>query len=138
MAWQTPKTNWNSDDYYNFGDLNRVEGNSDAVADVIDYYSGVKPTLTGLVTNRDNTRFEYYDDLNRIENNVIVLKTASYEPPGWITPVTDWASGDPFDYVDANRLEVNLLALYTLVCNIRDYIPYCGTFACGQDSTYFL
>lgn len=32
MEWISPKTNWNSEDYYNFEDLNRVENNTQIVA----------------------------------------------------------------------------------------------------------
>ncbi|MDJ0305397.1 hypothetical protein [Dehalobacter sp.] len=134
MAWVTPKTDWTANNYYNYGDLNRVEGNINAMVDLINTYA----SITGLtsITNRDITSFEFYDSLNRIEQNVLALKNATFEPLGWITPKTDWHTLDPFDYTDANRLESNLLALYIMVNKIKAYLKYCGTYYCGQDPTY--
>lgn len=135
MPWQTPKTDWDSNDYFNFDDMNRVEGNTEALADLIDTYAA-RPDIGTVVDNRDNTSFDFYDSLNRIEGNIEIIKNAAYEPVEWIAPKTNWISLDPFGYVDANRLEGNLQALYTLVNNIINYLQYCGTFTCGQDNTY--
>ncbi len=130
MAWITPKTNWTADDYYNAGDLNRVENDIAELVTLMSGY-GIQPTITTF-TARDYTRIEFNDDLNRIEGNIQTLRQSLYQPIGWIPPVTDWDSTDPFSYVDANRLESNLLALYTMLDCIKRYILYCGAFNCGQ------
>lgn len=135
MAWQTPKTNWTPDDYFNAADLNRIENNSQEVANIIGSYSA-KPTIIGPVTNRDNTSIEFADSMNRIESNILALKNASYQPNDWQTPKTNWIALDPFGYKDANRLEKNLLLLYTLTKSIAAYFQYCGNFYCGQNNTY--
>ena len=138
MPWETQITDWDgvtevpNRKWYNFADLNRVEGNTDAVADLIATYA-TKPTLFGLLTTRDMTAIEFFDSLDRVEGNILVLRNASYQPPGWITPVTNWASRDPFDYTDANRLESNLQALHSLINNIKSSFKYSGTFSSGQD-----
>lgn len=134
MAWETPKTDFTTSDYYNFGDINRVENNTDALADLVETYA-LRPTLDTVKTDWVNTNFPFYDQINRIENNILAIKNATAQPIVWITPVVDWVSIDIFDYVDANRLESNLLALYTMINNIIDALLYCGTFYCGQDNT---
>lgn len=132
MPWVTPKTDWTTDDYYNFQDLNRVEGNIDALADLIATYA-TRPGVVGVLTSRDMSSIEFFDSLNCIENNLIILANASYQPPGWVTAKTNWASLDPFGFVDANRLESNLQNLLTLINNIKASFIYAGTFAAGQD-----
>lgn len=134
MAWETPKTNWNNNDYYNAEDLNRVENNINEILNILSDY-GVSLALT-TITDRDNTDIEFFDSLNRVENNILSIKNSIYQPVNWITPATDWKSLDIFDYTDANRLENNLLALYILINNILNNLLYSGTFSCGQDSTY--
>jgi hypothetical protein len=134
MAWQTPKTDFTISDYYNYGDINRVENNIDAVADLIETYT-TRPTLDTIKTDWANTDIVFYDQINKIENNILAIKNETAEPFEWIAPVVDWISIDIFDYVDANRLESNLLALYTMINNIIDAFLYCGTFYCGQDNT---
>lgn len=133
MPWVTPKTDWTTEDYYNFADLNRVEGNTDALADLIATYAS-RPGVVAVLTSRDMSSIEFFDSLNRVEGNLVILANASYQPPGWITPVLNWASVDAsFSFVDANRLEFNLQALLTLINNLKSSFVYAGTFSAGQD-----
>jgi hypothetical protein len=130
-SWTTPVTDWTSSDYYNYGDVNRVEGNTEYVKDLL-ISAGYSPSLASIVKTWANTSILFYDDLNRIENNIKALKDCSYEPLNWITPVTDWATLDVFDYNDAIRLESNLYELKTMVDNIISAFLKCGTFKAGQ------
>lgn len=132
MAWITPKTNWTTSDYYNFGDLNRVENNSDYLATLIGTYAAT-PILTGITTTRDNTRIEYYDNLNRVEGNIEILETAAGTPLIWDNPKTTWVSLEAFDNLDAIRLEDNLLQLKNMIDNIISELRFCGAFICGTD-----
>lgn len=89
----------------------------------------------------DNTDIPNFDDLNRIEGNILAIKTAIGEPVGWLTPKTDWVSVvDNFGYIQANRLETNLLALKDLAEQISTGLLYCGdslTTVCGKGNTLF-
>jgi len=136
MPWLTPKTDWKESDYYNFADLNRVESNSEYIASLLTSYRGQPVTIT-VVTNRDMRRIEFYDSMNRIEANIQTLADNFFEPVGWETPKTNWASGKPFDYRDANRLERNLQLLHDLILKAFDTLKYCGTFYAGEDGEIF-
>lgn len=132
-SWIAPKTNWTSSDFYNYADLNRVENNTEYLKD---YFSnlGYVPSTTTITTNRTKASIEYFDSLNRIESNIKAIKEASFEPVGWIEPYTTWVSVSKiFSYVDANRLESNLVFLKTMIENIEAEIKICGTFYVGQD-----
>jgi hypothetical protein len=141
MAWVTPITDWDGIStgrkYYNFGDSNRVEGNTYEISLLLIAYF-TPPTLAAIVTSRTNLSFDYYDDINRVESNILALKTAFVEPPGWITPVTNRTAGVlyAFGYTEANRLEIDLLLLYELITGTISYFQYPGMFYAGQDNTY--
>lgn len=137
MAWITPVTNFTSSSYYNYSDLNRVENNTIELQTLIGSYS-TTPTLGSTNTSRTNATIEFYDSLNRLENNIDLIRQATFTPIGWLSPKLDWTScGYSFDYVVANRLESNLLALKGMIDNIKDNLMYCGAVnsICGNDNT---
>ena len=133
MAWQIPVTDWEASDYYNYGDLNRVESNIDETVSVINTVYGTAPSIQTSFTTRTNLSIEFADSLNRIENNILTIKNFLYEPNGWITPKTTWLSNDVFSYVDAIRLEYNILLLYNLITSSEVSFRRSGDFTCGQD-----
>lgn len=127
------KTNWSSADYYNPEDLNRVEEAIKETAQLIKDLLGIDVGLEPTVTNRDYSRIEYAEDLNRIERNIEKLFVLDIQ--GLIGMKTNWGAVEPesFSYVDANRLEHNLSLLYPIFDKNSRNINYCGTFACGED-----
>ena len=127
--WVEPKTDWGPDDFYNFNDLNRVEANTEYIAELIAHF-GTPPTLV-TVTDRDMKRIEFADSLNRIEGNIDALRQR-YTPPGWEPNKLNWAPNDPFDYNDANRLERNLALLYAYYQGNVNAFRYCGMYTCGD------
>lgn len=136
LLWIEPKTDWTSQDYYNFSDLNRVEIDTKYIAAVLSDFRAV-PINLDTVTNRDTKRFEYYDSMNRVEGNEQILADNFFQPVGWETPKTNWRSGGRFDYRDANRLEKNLLLLCDLVLKAIDNLKYCGTFSAGEEGEIY-
>jgi hypothetical protein len=122
---------WTSEDYINYRDFNRIERNIVLMQDIIEEITS-RPTLETEVTDRTNYSLEFKDSLNRIERNILALKNAFYEPLGWETPKTTWASLDAFSYVDANRLENNLANMKIMSERIIAEFEYCGALYCGQ------
>jgi len=129
MAWINPKIDWNTSDYYNIVDINRVENNTDYIADYIEIYA-LRPSVSTIKTDWNNTEFPFFDELNRIENNIEVIKNSMATPTGWTTSKVDWLSLNI--YVDANRLENNLSLLKTMSEAINDGFLSCGSFVCGE------
>jgi len=140
-SWQTPKIDWVATDYYNFDDLDRAEQNTEYIYDEfvsIGYVAGV----TTFTYPRTRTSFDQYDDdFNRIENNILAIKDATWEPLTWTTPYTSWTSvSKGFGYIDSNRIEQNLLYLKQMLDNITDAFLYCGdaqASICGKGNTLF-
>jgi len=131
MAWIAPVTTWAITDYYNYDDVNRVENNTDYIADYVETYLGNRPAIVGTKTDWANTDIVYAANMQRIESNVTLIKTRLGTPTGWGTSVT-WVTLLKFDYVDANRLETNLSLLKTMAENQVASLLWCGNFICGE------
>jgi len=133
MPWIQPKTDWTSEDDYNFPDMDRVENNTQVVKETLEELQG-PVELGDIVTGRNMLDIDFDDDLNRIEGNIAALAAAFYEPVGWQTPKTDWQGGvSRFSYLDAIRLELNLKLLYELITITLENLNYCGEFYCGEE-----
>ena len=132
MPWQQPKTDWNSNDYYNYEDLNRVENNIIAVKDLAEVLRG-EINLREINIDRDMKSIPFADVLNRVEENINILGNKLYKPKGWAQPKLDWRYNQPFSYEDANRLERNLLLLYNYAKGNVDKIPFCGQIYVGEE-----
>lgn len=125
------KTDWKATDYYNADDLNRVENNTQIVANYLKnlQYNIILQTVK---TNRNLTSIEFLSSINRIENNIDTIKNNFLIPVGWQSKKT-WVTGREFDYTDANRYEANLSLLYSMAKIAKDNLIYSGTFSCGTE-----
>ncbi|WP_438312207.1 hypothetical protein [Sporosarcina sp. FA9] len=130
VGWLEPKLDWDSNDYYNFGDLNRVENNTIFVVEMISAFD-IPPIIDSDVS-RDLKSIEFADGLNRVESNVSLLKQR-YTPFGWIENKLDWESNQPFNYDDAARLEKNLALLHFYYRGNIDNFRHCGMYTCGEE-----
>jgi len=135
MPWMEPKTDWTSFDYYNYGDLNRIENNTAEVAAFLESIQYQVPELT-VVTNRDKKSIDFISSINRVENNIEQLKDAFIAPPGYQGKET-WTVKKGFSYKDANRLENNLKLIYEWAHRVKENYRYCGTFYCGEDGDIY-
>lgn len=127
----TLKLNWTKDDYYNAEDLNRVEANTQYIADLLSSFRLPKVILGTVIADRDKTSIEYFDSLNRLEGNIQSICDSFYIPPNFLGSNTNWRSGQYFDFNEANRLENNLLLLFNLVQNTLNAFVYCNQYTCG-------
>ena len=149
-SWQTPTTNRTSSSHYNFGDLNRVDNNTNYIVEYLTTWlatyahcipSGVIATPPSITAYTDKTIDDILkpSELNEAESNIESIKSDLGAPVGWLTSITDWAAYDAFVYTDANRLESNLSLLKTSAETLKDRLDridqallYCGTFNTGQ------
>jgi len=129
--WIAPKTNWNNEDYCNAADLNRIEGNTEYIADLVDNNMFIL-VMDTFKTDWDNKDFPYHTELLRLEDNIKAIKDQTYTPTGFINQTVSVFPS----FADFNRWESNLLLLYILINNIINYFQFCGTFTCGEDPTY--
>lgn len=124
------KTDWGALDYYNAVDLNRVEANTQYIADYLNILSYLV-TLEPIETGRDYKSIAFADELSRVERNIHAVATGFITPSGYEQP-KGWAALAPFDYREANRLERNLQLLYTWATGVVASFKRCGTFICGE------
>ncbi|MEG0450585.1 MAG: hypothetical protein RR595_12075 [Lysinibacillus sp.] len=129
--WITPKLDWTSSDFYNFEDLNRVENNTEVVAELVGHFIPLPPMA--ITVNRDMKRIEFADSLNRIEGNQDVLRQR-YTPVEWMPNKLDWKANAAFSFNDARRIEHNLNLLYQHYKGNTELVPFCGAFTCGEEA----
>ena len=130
MAWQEPVADRDNTAYGNANDLNRIEGNTVEMVNIISEYD-IEPSIDATKTDWDNTDLPYIEELLRLENNIKAIAEQTYTPLGWQEGTVD----NKPDYSDFNRWENNLLGLYEQSEKIKEAFLYCGTFTCGSGNT---
>ena len=133
-TWITPKQDWDSDTYANTTDLNRIEGDTEYVQDLIATYD-TPPVLDTIKTDWAISDYPYYSEMQRIEQNVKDIATQTATPIGWqVGTITQ-----KMDYSDFNRIESNINALYTQTNNIINAFIRVGDplVICGKGNTLF-
>lgn len=130
MIWITPKIDFTENDYYNFTDFNRVENNINYLREYL-IELGYKVPLLDIKTDRTNESIDFISSINRIETNIELIKNKFIIPPNYQGSKI-WTVGLRFSYLDANRLEKNLDAIYYWASRVPKSYVYCGQFKCGQ------
>lgn len=126
-----PKTDWTSDDYYNAEDLNRVEANTQYVAEYLESI-GYKAPIKDTRIDRSIESVDFISSINRVESNIEAMKDVFIKPPGYLDGKT-WVTGKGFNYQDANRYERNLELLHHWGENTEKEYKYCGEIYCGEE-----
>ena len=111
---------------FNVTDINRIENDSAYLADALTelYY------ITNLAKGNtwDNSGLPYQSHINRIINNVNILWSAYYKPPGSVTLPTTL-----LNFEQVNALEKNLHLLKEMLDNMISSFRECDTFVCGEE-----
>lgn len=139
MAWVEPIYNRTSTSKYNTTDTNRVNTNTEYMADylntnglgIIALEAYVTPTTASL------GRVEV---INLLERNINKLSAYLGTPPLYTVLNAGWGGidGYSFMYNHANRLEQNLQVLKDIAENILQAVRYCGEIVCGEDMLLFV
>jgi hypothetical protein len=125
------KLNWTSEDYYSAEDFNRVEADTQFIAEFLRTMNYSVPELNAK-TDRDESSIDFIPSINRVEANIDIIKNSFITPTGWQNKKL-WSVGIKFDFRDANRLENNLQILYSLAVIAKENLIYSGTFSCGAE-----
>ena len=128
MEWIEIK-NFNEEDYYNFSDFNRVENNTEFLAEYLKTLGYSIPNMV-FVTTRDNTYIDKISSINRLEDNINNIKFCNL--PEWGQKQT-WVNGKGLSYKDANRWENNLNIAKFYAENIPKAYVYTGQVSCGEE-----
>lgn len=131
MSYINPKLNWSANDFVNFDDLNRVESNTQYVADKLNEYGYYCPAIT-TKTNWAMSDVVYAEDLNRIESNIKTMQEAYYVTEEFEELKIDWATLDPVTFNFNNRIEKDIDIINRLIESMKQYYVYSGVSVCGQ------
>jgi hypothetical protein len=124
MAWVTPKTDWHgatsaegiyAGDRFNAADFNRIKNNLEYLRTLaIALYKEFG--IHGLGADRTPADYFYADEINRLEQNLVIINTYTVNRP-YGSPVAYNDNGTTMDYVELNRLENAILDLHNRLTN---------------------
>jgi len=118
MAWQTPKTDWTADDYYNIADINRWKNNLLEVKALAEELFGDISTVT-MYVDKTLTDYPLASEINAIESNLETLNVSTYNIDlGTTKTYTKYTV--PYDEI--NRIESAELKLYATLIVQKDIL----------------
>lgn len=109
--WLEPKTDWESSDYVNYTDYNRIKNNIAYLRDEALTLYSTFPFGTIGEDKSGYADFPYADEFNSLEENWSILASAIY-PEYSITGKTWYENAKTPTYEDFNRLESLCLRMY--------------------------
>jgi hypothetical protein len=135
LAYITSITNRDNTSKYNVSDTNRVDNNTNYLADFLLSELAIPTTLPYTYATQVNTNWGRFSLINGLEENINeVLTNLGVTPLGWITLLEAWASGDyTFIFTNANNLEQDLDLLKDTSEKMVASVRYCGTYSCGDE-----
>lgn len=124
MAWSTPKTDWHgatdsegnyTGDRFNAVDFNRIKNNLEYLRELaITMYDEF--SINNLGDDRTPKDYFYADEINRMEENLVMINTKSIAK-SYGSPPVYYDNGNVMDFVELNRLEGAILDLYDRLTN---------------------
>lgn len=141
--WTQPKVNWQSIDYFNIEDWQRVRSNLEHLRNWM-LNAGLEPKpLLDTDTGRGYEELPYVHLVNNMEENLANLQetfgvsfTEDVAQKTWYERLNIMYSSNP-SYADWNRWETILLRVYESIQYIDTYVftPISGTCHCGSERT---
>lgn len=121
MAWIEPKTNWESTDYFNIVDYNRIVGNLLYLKDLsLELFKDF--ATEDMAGNKDYSSMIYAREINAIENNLETVNINTYNfdigdtkefYPNKTTPL----------FSEFNRIESAMLLLHNTMLTHKNALP---------------
>ena len=119
MSWSTPKTNWQSDDTYNYTDLNKTCDNiaylfEQAISKglIEQFWGEAYIEACGVIKISGYDKYWDASDFSGVEEMVgILAEICSID----FTPVTFAVNGQFITYTELNRLETAIGDCYTFL-----------------------
>ena len=123
MAWQTPKTNWQTTDKFNYWDFNRIKNNLTIIYDMARTVFNVSDPIDDMGSDLSSYGTVYdYTKFNAIENNLDTVNTHSYNIDIG-SKQTFYANGAFIVARELNRIESVLLDFYGRLKGVYDEMP---------------
>lgn len=112
--------------YLNYWDLNRIEQNTEYLADLLNGY-GYNQNITHK-TDWLMGDFPYSAEMERVRTNVLELLEVYHEQD---VPLP--STLENLDWMKLNDLENNLKLMKEMIHRMEQSFRYCGTFSSGQE-----
>lgn len=115
--WIEPKVNWTDTETVNVNDWNRIERNTEHVAQIVSVHVNTKTWYLDSLPK--------VSEINRIKSNINIMAREK------IDIIHD--NLQKFGYQDLNQIERALKTIYENAKEIELSITKCGTISCGQN-----
>ena len=123
MAWQTPKTNWQTTDRFNYSDFNRIKNNITIIYDMARTVFNQAYSIDDMGSDISSYGAVYdYTKFNAIENNLDTINTHSYNLDIGAKQ-TFYANGAFIVARELNRIESVSLDFYNRLKSVYDEMP---------------
>lgn len=120
MAWQTPKTNWVPEDYFNIQDWNRIIGNIAHIKEICDRLYDF--FTINSIEEKTYSSMMYAKEINALEENIYKINLNTF--PISANEQKSWAANMRApSYEDFNRWERMILKLKQSLEGQLDNLP---------------
>ena len=110
--WQEPKTNWVSEDYFNYSDYNRIKNNIAYLRSLAESLFVDFPYTDMGADKSSYAQYPYADEFNAMEENLESMRNHTFLYDN--ADMRTWYDNAPTpNYEDFNRLENACLLFYT-------------------------
>ena len=122
MAWITPKTDWNSSDFINYTDYNRIINNLNYVRTQAAKLGFNYPDWTSMIAAIGYASLTHADDWNKIVHNYNYFQNifSDFEP---LIKDDYVANGRTINYEELNIIESGTLLIKDVVDGTLDGMP---------------
>lgn len=113
MSWETPKTDWISEDRFDAPNYNRIKNNLLYLYELaISLYKSF--SISDMGSDKDYSSFYYADEINTLADNLEMINSNTY--PVEIGEKITYVQNQAFImYDDLNRIESACLRIYTIL-----------------------
>lgn len=121
MAWIEPKTNWESTDYFNIDDYNRIVGNLNYLKAFSEELFNVFDILS-MEEEKTYVSMIYAREMNTIESNLATINNNTYKFDIGETQTFQANKSTPL-WSEFNRIESSCLLLYKTMMAHKNALP---------------
>ena len=119
MSWQTPKTDWKSEDFFNVQDYNRIKNNLYVIQSIAQevishfYFEDMGP-------DKRYTDYGFYaDEINCFERNIENIRTGVF--PFAVGSLKTYYENQPFiNWEELNRIEKACELIYSNIQSLAN------------------
>ena len=126
MMWLSPKTNWSHRDYYNVEDYNRLVDDVNFLHEQAQKIYKKEFTIYNLKKILPNLDHYYPSMINQVIASMNIIANETYVPLNYYNVGIVQDNFAVPNYINLNRIETNLVGLYSSTIGVESCKEKCG------------